>query len=56
MAHKGCNSLILLVGAGRFERPTPCAQGVGRPDFVRSISPVLTSSWEEVIYNEKSGM
>jgi hypothetical protein len=20
-------SLILLVGAGRFERPTPCAQG-----------------------------
>ena len=22
-----CNGLILLVGAGRFERPTPCAQG-----------------------------
>src|ERR1019366_2947031 len=22
-----CNLLILLVGAGRFERPTPCAQG-----------------------------
>jgi hypothetical protein len=21
------NSLILLVGAGRFERPTPCARG-----------------------------
>ena len=25
--------LILLVGAGRFERPTPCAQGMGRPGF-----------------------
>jgi hypothetical protein len=24
--------LILLVGAGRFERPTPCAQG-GNRDF-----------------------
>jgi hypothetical protein len=23
----GCIPLILLVGAGRFERPTPCAQG-----------------------------
>jgi len=23
--------LILLVGAGRFERPTPCAQGGLRP-------------------------
>src|ERR1019366_2073490 len=23
----GRNLLILLVGAGRFERPTPCAQG-----------------------------
>ena len=23
--------LILLVGAGRFERPTPCAQGRFRP-------------------------
>jgi hypothetical protein len=23
-------SLILLVGAGRFERPTPCAQGTMR--------------------------
>ena len=23
----GRNCLILLVGAGRFERPTPCAQG-----------------------------
>jgi hypothetical protein len=23
----GCISLIPLVGAGRFERPTPCAQG-----------------------------
>jgi hypothetical protein len=22
-----CKLLILLVGAGRFERPTPCAQG-----------------------------
>jgi hypothetical protein len=22
-----CNLLIPLVGAGRFERPTPCAQG-----------------------------
>jgi hypothetical protein len=24
---KGCIYLLLLVGAGRFERPTPCAQG-----------------------------
>ena len=23
------NDLILLVWAGRFERPTPCAQGIG---------------------------
>jgi hypothetical protein len=22
-----CKLLILMVGAGRFERPTPCAQG-----------------------------
>ena len=26
-AVNGCKLLILLVGAGRFERPTPCAQG-----------------------------
>src|ERR1019366_3821975 len=26
-----CNLLILLVGAGRFARPTPCAQDIGRP-------------------------
>jgi hypothetical protein len=26
-AKNGCILLILLVGAGRFERPTPCAQG-----------------------------
>jgi hypothetical protein len=27
-------SLILLVGAGRFERPTPCAQDMGRPILI----------------------
>jgi len=27
----GRNSLKTLVGAGRFERPTPCAQGSFRP-------------------------
>ena len=26
-AKNGRKSLILMVGAGRFERPTPCAQG-----------------------------
>jgi hypothetical protein len=29
-ARNGRKCLILLVGAGRFERPTPCAQGGGR--------------------------
>jgi hypothetical protein len=27
-SNKGRNSLKTLVGAGRFERPTPCAQGI----------------------------
>ena len=30
-------SLILLVGAGRFERPTPCAQGIGTYTYGNSI-------------------
>jgi hypothetical protein len=30
-AVNGCKLLILLVGAGRFERPTPCAQVIGCP-------------------------
>jgi hypothetical protein len=34
----GRKLLILLVGAGRFERPTPCAQGGGMANLSRSIS------------------
>ena len=28
-----CKVLIILVGAGRFERPTPCAQGMIVPQY-----------------------
>ena len=35
-------SLILLVGAGRFERPTPCAQGSFRPFFETACFLMLT--------------
>ena len=34
--------LILLVGAGRFERPTPCAQGGFRPSAEIPCFQVLT--------------
>jgi hypothetical protein len=32
-AINGCKRLILLVGAGRFERPTPCAQVMTVPQY-----------------------
>jgi hypothetical protein len=39
---KGCILLILMVGAGRFERPTPCAQGSLRQERKTPSFQVLT--------------
>jgi hypothetical protein len=41
-------SLILLVGAGRFERPTPCAQGIGvasNGSIVYVRLPIFPTTW-----------
>jgi len=50
------NSFQIMVGAGRFERPTPCAQGMGRPDLTLRINPVLSISLAEINYTSKSGL
>jgi hypothetical protein len=34
--------LEIMVGAGRFERPTPCAQGIS-PEF--SVNRLFSSDW-----------
>jgi hypothetical protein len=43
-----------LVGAGRFERPTPCAQGSGTPKYFYSVSPFNSIAHAEIIYTAKN--
>jgi len=45
-------SLILLVGAGRFERPTPCAQGIGTHKYRKSISVMYSMGWFHIVYSQ----
>jgi len=46
-----CISLILLVGAGRFERPTPCAQGIESRGSVSLLTTSASMRWREIIYS-----
>jgi len=34
-----------MVGAGRFERPTPCAQGIGTRNARNAISLMCSMGW-----------
>src|SRR2546430_2367628 len=46
---------ILLVGAGRFERPTPCAQGIGT-GAVSTFQAIGLEELMEIIYSRSNAM
>ncbi len=45
-----------MVGAGRFERPTPCAQDIGAFRMLALISLGELMSYSEIVYMVKMSM
>jgi hypothetical protein len=45
-----------LVGAGRFERPTRCAQGIGTFNAGSFISFIYSMGWPYIVYSQHRAM
>jgi len=48
--------VVLLVGAGRFERPTACAQGIGTCAVQRFVSFVFSMPLRRIVYSQDGAL